>query len=228
MKTVYTAIFGAYDDLKEPFFVSQHWKYVCFTDQDIKSPVWEIRKVPVMDFGPVKTARWYKINFHKCIETDFSLWLDATFCINTDLNRWWRRFKSPFTTVRHPFDDCIYTDIISCMKGQKDDPGKLARQYAHYDDIGLPKNNGLISSGILMRQKEPRTIDLCKTWWDEVEKRSSRDQVAFGYAQWKHPGVHDGISWDYTTQKEFIHIPHLHKPWRQEKYKEVIREYGRN
>lgn len=229
MKTCFTAIFGPYDDLKQPFFKNEHWRYICYTDQDFNPPkdnVWEIRKVPVMDCGPIKTARWYKINFHKHIETEFSLWIDATFCINIDLNRWWRRFKDPFTTVNHPFDDCIFTDIISCMRGRKGDPGVLARQYAYYEDLGIPKHNGLISSGILMRKKDPRVIDLCETWWQQVEKWSSRDQVAFGYAQWKHPGVHDGIKWDYTEQKEFIHIPHLHKPWRDEKLKEVTEKYG--
>jgi hypothetical protein len=227
-KTIYTAIFGPYDDLKEPFCRNQHWNYVCFTDQDIQSPTWEIQKVPVINNDPVKTARWYKINFHKHIDTEFSMWLDATFIINIDLNRWWKRFKAPFTTVHHPFDDCLYTDIISCMKGRKDDPGKLARQYAAYEDEGVPKNNGLISSGILMRQKEEKTIQLCETWWEQVEKYSCRDQVAFGYAQWKHPGVHDSIKWDYTSQREFIHIPHMHKPWRNEKLKEVTKLYGPN
>jgi hypothetical protein len=228
MKTVYTAIFGPYDDLKEPFFKNQGWNYVCFTDQNISSPTWEVRQVPLMDCGPVKTARHYKINFHQHIETEFSLWVDATFFINIDLNRWWKRFKAPFTTVLHPFDDCIYTDIISCMKGRKDDPGKLARQYAAYEDEGLPKNNGLISSGILMRQKEPKTIQLCNDWWEQVQKHSCRDQVAFGYAAWKNPGVHDSIKWNYTTQKEFIHVPHLHKEYRNEKLLEVIQMYGKS
>lgn len=228
MKTCYTAIFGPYDDVKQPFCKSQHWKYVIYTDQDFNLPkdnVWEIRKVPVMEIGPVKTARWYKINFHKHIETEYSMWIDATFIINIDLNRWWRRFKDPFTTIQHPFDDCIYTDIVSCLKGGKGNPSRLTRQFVDYENEGLPKNNGLISSGILMRRKDERVNQFCETWWSQVEKHSFRDQVAFGYAQWKHPGVHNSIQWDYTTQKEFIHIPHLHKPWREEKLRQV---YGSN
>lgn len=228
MKTCYTAIFGPYDDVKQPFCKSQHWKYVIYTDQDFNLPkdnVWEIRKVPVMEIGPVKTARWYKINFHKHIETEYSMWIDATFIINIDLNRWWRRFKDPFTTIQHPFDDCIYTDIVSCLKGGKGNPSRLTRQFVDYENEGLPKNNGLISSGILMRRKDDRVNQFCETWWSQVEKYSFRDQVAFGYAQWKHPGVHNSIQWDYTTQKEFIHIPHLHKPWREEKLRQV---YGSN
>lgn len=229
MKTCFTAIFGNYDDLKQPFFTSQHWRYVCFTDQDLELPEdnkWEIRKVQLINNDPVKTARYYKIMFHKHIRAEFSLWIDATFIVNIDLNRWWKRYNWPFTTVRHPFDDCLFTDIISCMKGGKGDPGVLARQYCYYESLGIPKHNGLISSGILMRQKTEKVNELCETWWSEVEKWSSRDQVAFGYAQWKHPGVHNSIEWNYTTQKEFIHIPHLHKPWRKENLKEAHRLYG--
>lgn len=142
------------------------------------------------------------------------------------MNRWWKRYKAPFTTINHPFDDCIYTDIISCMRARKDDPGILARQYAAYEDLGVPKNAGLISSGILMRQRCETVNTMCETWWEQVEKHSSRDQVAFGYAQWKHPGVHDGINWNYTTAEEFIHIPHLHKARRDEKLKQVNARYG--
>jgi hypothetical protein len=225
MKTVYTAIFSNYDDIKEPFFVSQHWKYVCFTDQDLKSDVWEIRKVPVMDCGPAKTARYYKINFHKHIETEFSLWVDATFFINIDLNRWWKRFKAPFTCIDHPFDSCIYTEIRSCMNAGKGDFWKLVKQAAEYRDI-VPENNGLIASGLLMRQKTPAVKKFCEDWWAEVEKYTERDQIAFGMAAIKNPGVYDTIEWDYTVRDEFIHCPHIHKSWREQRKKEIIRKYG--
>lgn len=226
MKTCFTAIFGPYDDLKEPNVISKGWKYVCFTDQNLKSDVWEIRKAKVFDDDPIKTARFYKINFHKVIETEFSLWIDATFLINVNLNTWWRRFKPPFTTIKHPFDNCIYTDIESCLSGGKGKKNDLERQKAYYKAVGVQKNCGLIASGVLFRQLEPKTIQFCKTWWHQVHSWSSRDQVAFGFAQWKHPGVHQSIEWDYTTQKEFIHIPHLGKPSR-EKVLQDIKGYER-
>lgn len=232
MKTVYTAIFGDYDDLKQPFIISEHWKYICYTDQDFDLPIdnkWEIRKVPIMDFGPAKTARWYKINFHKHIETEFSLWIDGTFFINCDLNRWWKRFKAPMTCIDHPFDDCIYVDIKSCISGGKGDFFKLVEQASEYRKIGIPEHNGLIASGILMRQRCDATIKLCETWWGEVEKHSRRDQIAFGYAAWKHPGIFDTIEWNYQSPdvSEFLHCPHLHKSWRDERKKEIIKKHGR-
>lgn len=228
MKTVYTAIFGNYDDLKPPLIrKATGWKYVCFTDQPIESDVWEIRNVPVINNDPSKTARYYKIMFHKHIETDLSLWIDATFIINTNLNRWWRRFQDPFTAIRHPFDNCIYTDAQSCINAEKGDRGTIEKQVAHYRSIGVPMRNGLISSGILMRRKEERTIQFCETWWDQVKRWSNRDQIAYGYANFKHTGVVNLIDWNYTTENEFIHVPHLHKPWRNQKLKEIYETHSR-
>lgn len=227
MRTCYTAIFSNYDDLKQPFAVSQHWKYICYTDQDLpENNVWEIRKVPVMECGPVKTARWYKINFHKHIETEYCLWVDATFFINIDLNRWWKRFREPMTVVAHPFDDCIYTDIQSCIGAGKGNFWDLVRQANDYKVLGIPENNGLISSGVLMRKNTPEVAQLCDTWWQQVEKYSERDQVAFGYAAWKSPGVFNVAEWNYTTQNEFIHCPHIHKSSRKNKLKQIKKEYG--
>jgi len=209
--------------------LSQHWKFICYTDTDLNLPdnnVWEIRKVPVMDCGPIKTARWYKINFHRHIETEDSLWIDATFFINIDLNRWWRRFSEPMTVINHPFDDCIYTDIKSCMRSGKGDFRKLIDQAKYYKEAGIPENNGLISSGILMRRNTKEVRDLCDTWWDQVNKFSDRDQVAFGYAAWMHH-IFNTINWNYTQQKEFIHCPHIHKPWREVRKNQIIRDYGK-
>jgi hypothetical protein len=223
LKTVYTAIFGNYDDLKEPAVISKGWKYVCFTDQDFKSDVWEVMKVPVMPCGPSKTARYYKIMFHKVIETELSLWVDGTFLINVNLNQWWKKFKSPFTAIKHPFDDCIYTDASACINLGKGDKKMIERQIALYKALGIQKNRGLISSGILMRQRVGVVNEFCKTWWRQVDKWSNRDQIAYGYANHLHPGLVNLIEWDYTKEKQFIHVPHLDKVWRNKVLEEIKR-----
>jgi hypothetical protein len=230
-KTIYTAIFGDYDDLKEPLHKShtEGWDMVCFTDQDLQSDHWKVIRVSSDLYGPVKTARYYKIMFHKHIESQLSMWIDGTFFINTNLDKWWNsRFIHPFTTIRHPFDDCIYQDIVSCINGKKDDVDVINDQRLHYQRAGIPVNNGLIASGILMRENTKPVRRICETWWDHVRSKSCRDQIAFGYAQWVHPDVHRSIDWNYTTQNEFIHLPHKHKPWREERKQEILKQYAGN
>lgn len=227
MKTIYTAIFGNYDDLKEPFIVTPGWKYICFTDQDLKSDVWEIRKVPVMDCGPTKTARFYKIMFHKHIESNFSIWVDATFIINVNLDKWWRRFIPPFTTIKHPFDDCIFSEAQSCKRMNKGNPEAIQDQILYYGKLGIKKHNGLVASGILMRERCPSVIKFCRLWWEDVNNFSSRDQIAFGKANHLLPKSHVSIEWDYTKEEDFIHIPHLGKFSRARRINSMMKKYGK-
>lgn len=223
--TLYTAIFGDYDYLK-PVKVPQRNKdlrMICYTDQDFSSEIfdlvrdnnpWTIVKVPVLECGETKTARWFKINFHEHIDDDVSMWVDATFFVNTDVSRWIsKRMQRDFTTVSHPFDKCLYIDAFSCLKAGKGDKWRIIDQINTYKNLGIPENNGLISSGLLMRKKTHEVMEACKIWWDQVEQFSERDQIAFGYVNWKLPDCHKSISWNYTTQSEFQHCPHRYKSW---------------
>lgn len=225
--TVFTAIFSNYDDLKQPLVITEGWKYIVFTDQDLVSDVWEVIKVPVMECGAQKTARYYKIMFHEHIKDRYSMWIDATFIINCDLNKWWSQFIAPFTTIRHPFDNCVYKEIQSCQRGGKGSYSQLEGQRQLYRRLGVPKNNGLIASGILMREKTPQVIEFCKMWWKNLYMWSARDQISFALTQYKMPNMHVSINWDYTTRDEFIHIPHLNKKWREGKLKETLKTYGK-
>jgi hypothetical protein len=240
MRTVYTCITNNYDDLKEPInsppHHHQHWKFICYTDNPnirvinaMEEPVtntqWEIRPLVFHAETPAKTARWHKINFHKVTDTPQSLWVDATFFINIDLNRWWKRFKAPFTAILHPFDICAYKDIRSCLGGGKGDWHKLMNQAADYMKEGLPEDHGLIASGILMRENRPDVKRFCEQWWEQIDKYTERDQPCFTYVAWKNPGIIDTIQWNYTTAEEFIHVPHIHKQKvRDIRFKQIIKK----
>jgi hypothetical protein len=240
MRTVYTCIVGDYDDLKEPINrppnAHQNWKFICFTDNpNIKTinayeeeiprneSIWEIRPIQQRKETDEKTARWHKINFHKVIETQESMWIDGTFFINTDLKRWWRRNNNhEFTAINHPFDDCPYKDIRSCISAEKGDTFTLMRQALHYKDDGLPENYGLIASGILMRRLTNNVTSFCEKWWDEVERYTQRDQSAFSYVKWKTKADIHLIDWNYTKESEFMHVPHLWKERiRNERFKAI-------
>jgi hypothetical protein len=130
------------------------------------------------------------------------------------------------TVIQHPFDNCVYTDIRSCLGGKRGNFWELVKQANDYKTEGLPENNGLISSGILMRRNTKAVREFCELWWSQVEKYSERDQIAFGYASWKLPGVFNTTQWNYTTQNEFIHCPHIHKQWREGRRNEIMRDYG--
>ena len=58
---IYMAIFGGYDFLYEPKYVSDNCDYIVFTDSDLgESDVWDIRQVTPLYKEPVRMARKYK------------------------------------------------------------------------------------------------------------------------------------------------------------------------
>jgi len=113
MKVCYTALFSNYEELKEPSIISEGWRYVCFTDQPLKSDVWEIVPMDVID-TPQRTARWVKIM--GWIDWQYSMWVDASFQINKCLNEWWQqRFIAPFSCAKHPLRTDIYHEVRSAL-----------------------------------------------------------------------------------------------------------------
>lgn len=208
--TVYTVIFGPYDTLKEPLVITPGWRYVCFTDQDFKSNVWEIVKTFPND-DIVKTARLYKITAFKLLPSYFSIYVDGSFQINCDLMEWSMPNNRQFTTIKHPWRNCVYEEAETCLKMGKGEPDKIRAQVENYKISGLPEGNGLISSGILMRKKTPEVVEFCETWWKQVEKFSNRDQLAFAFTDFIYPELHKSIEYDYLHRDEFVFQKHLQR-----------------
>lgn len=206
MKTVYTALISGYEELKEPKVITPDWSYKCFTDQEITSPVWEIIKVDVT-MEPQRMARYIKLNFHKFIDTEYSLWLDCAFEINVDLNIFWNKyFRSPFTAPNHPIRNCVYREVASCIANRRGDEVEVFNQGQQYKKENIPHFNGIITSGVLFRQNTEGVRKMCEQWWDELSKHSVRDQIAFAKISrgWKH----NTFKWDYSSSKELKYIRH--------------------
>lgn len=205
-KICYTAIFSDYEDLKEPTVITPGWKYVCFTDQPLTSNVWQIVHKDVID-TPRRTARWFKIM--GWIDWEYSMWVDASFQINVDLNEWWQRyFKVSFNAAKHPLRTSIYREIAFCLASNRGEADKLMLQDKDYKAFGVPDHMGIITSGMLLRENTPECIELCERWWQEVSKYSTRDQVAFARVSLGY-NIHT-FAWDYSQSKELKYVKHYH------------------
>ncbi len=86
---IYTAIFGGKDKLNEPEFISPDCDYVCFTDSDLQSRIWKIKKVkPEIKNDSVRSAKVYKILPHKYFpDYDCSVWVDGNLLIKGDVTK---------------------------------------------------------------------------------------------------------------------------------------------
>lgn len=206
-KVVYTALFGDYEDLKEPTVVTSGWEYICYTDQPLKSDVWDIVRVECpTSTSHQRYARLYKIL--KFAEFDKSFWVDASFIIDTNLDEWWNKYyKGGITAPKHPLRDCVYEEILACIIGFRGDRLELEAQKEEYKKLNIPAHNGIITSGILMRMNGYRTISLCEDWYSELCKHSVRDQVALAKVSLNSSILYT-YDWDYRKEKDFIYKHH--------------------
>jgi len=205
MRVCYTALFSNYEELKEPRVITPGWKYICFTDQELKSNVWEIRKVELID-TPQRMARFYKMT--RFSEWEKSIWIDASFVIDTDLNLWWEKyFDKGFSAPKHPLRNCVYVECMDCIISKRGNKEEVHAQMEEYKKLGIPARNGIIQSGLLMRENKPEVIELCENWWQELKTRSMRDQIAFARVSLNSEVVHT-YQWDYRREKDFIYKKH--------------------
>ena len=198
-KVVYTAIFGGYDTLLDPKSVLPGVDYICYTDSNITSDIWQIKKVPAIYGDSTRCARKYKILPHRYLgDYDVSLWLDGNINIHGNIDDFIEsNLKSSNIAVydhMQCFDkrNCIYQEAQAIFyfgnkNGNfKDDPTIIQKQIERYLHDSYPEQNGLISSGVILRKHNSTdVIDCMEHWWNELKYGSKRDQLSFNYSAWK-------------------------------------------
>jgi hypothetical protein len=209
-KVIYTAIFGNYEELKEPAIITPGWRYICYTDQPLTSNVWEIVSTQLGETTASRAARWYKVMHW--IDWELSIWIDASFRIAVNLNDWWDRyFQKGFSAPCHPWRNDVYNEALDCILSGRGIKSEIEAQIAKYRTEGIPSHGGIISSGLLMRQNTPDVIALCEDWWHEVANGSTRDQIAFAKVSLNHKPIIHTYQWDYRREKDFIYHHHYNR-----------------
>jgi len=180
----YTAIIGAYDDFQDPKYVDENADYHLFTDQDIKSKVYTIHKIesPKTQRQCILKAREIKILFYKFLPNYRRVvWYDANIIPIKDFNVLLQKQKNSFMTMKHPLRNCVYEEASACISRKKDDIKVINNQIEKYKKEEYPENNGMISSGILIRHNTKEVNKLCLDWFKELRLNSIRDQLSFNY-----------------------------------------------
>jgi hypothetical protein len=183
---VYTAIIGDYDKLNDPEFVDNDFNYVCFTNGNIKSKVFDVRKVSLFNSDKIRTARRIKILPHTLDNFknyDYSIWMDGNILIKGDLRKLIKQYLKDvnIAVMKHRGYDCLYKEAQMCIKLHKD-VKRINKQIQRYTEKNYPENNGLLESGfIIRRHNKSDVIAAMEYWWHHVKKFSYRDQISFNY-----------------------------------------------
>ena len=219
-KVIYTAIFGGYDHLPEPHFKPKGWDFVCFTDSNIRSNVWNIKKVPAIYEDPTRNARKYKVLPHRWFsDYEYSLWVDGNIIIRNDINKLITEYLSKVNLAVHDHNqnildprDCVYKEAqvifhFGKINGNyKDDPNIIQTQMNKYVNEKYPQNNSLaVTMQLLRRHNKQNCIKAMEQSWEEIKYGSKRDQLSFNYSMWKTKNPFVYFTGDSRDNKYFLH-----------------------
>ena len=223
-RIVYTAIFGGKDKLLRPKYIPHNFDFLCYTDGDLKSTIWKVVRDKPTDKDPVRAAKIYKILSQKYLNNyDYSVWGDGNLIVVGDLNKLVDEYLKDcsFAAFDHmqSYDkrNCIYEEAKTLIElaeigKKKEDPEMVLRQINAYKKEGYPKDNGLITAMILVREHNDKdVVRLMEDWWSEICKYSRRDQLSFNYVAWKNNFKVNYIPGDSRDNEFFRRQAHVIK-----------------
>lgn len=185
--TVYTAMFGAYDDLP-PVVVESGARFIAFTDARGDVSGWDVIHIPLLeDDEPRMMARLFKALPHRVLRAaDVWLWHDANVQLLVPpeqiVEAWLG--DGDLAAPAHPSRDCAYDEALACVRKSKAPAEVLCAQTAAMEAVGYPHNAGLAETRVVIRRNTADIVLFNETWLAQIEQHSIRDQVSFNYAAW--------------------------------------------
>ena len=230
-KVIYTAIFNNYDNLLTPQYIPSGWDFICFTDSELVSDIWQIKKYIPLYEDPTRTAKKYKILPHRFLkEYDISVFIDGNMVVRNNINDIVDKYLNNKVNVaiydhnQNKLDprNCIYEEANTIyelgkinsnkrpergLKNWKDNPWIIQSQMVKYKSEKYPTNNGLITGMVVFRRhNENDCINAMEDWWSEIKYNSKRDQLSFNYVAWKNKLNFNYIPGDSRDNKYFSRI----------------------
>jgi hypothetical protein len=206
---VYTAVMGKTDPLHDPEVDGA--RFVCFTDQKLKSKRWEIVQMDKQE-APTRAARVLKLNPHHLFpEADASLWIDACFTLRTPLEKLLELHPEDIVNFRHRDRTRIVDEAHQIAKLGK------ARKVATFSQLSQYQSEGfdtaqhpmreLSCNGVVMRRHTARAAEFNELWTRQIEQHTLRDQLSADYVAWRL-GITLG-RWNETFDKS-PHFSHAY------------------
>ena len=198
---VYTSIFGKYDGLLEPFFVSENIDYFVITDSEIpKESIWKKMDIDLMNqnehMSPVQKNRFCKMLPHRFFrQYDYSIYIDGNIRVVTDLMPLICDLGQKTIGIHDYQTNCIYEMKNSIIIGKRAHRKDVIKQINKYKKEGFPKEFGAFECNVIVRKhNDELCAELMEKWWEEFESTTSkRDQLSLPYVLWKN-----GLSKDYV------------------------------
>ena len=164
--TLYDPINGGYDDVDYFAFVDKFYhlnkrKQMLLPDFST-DPTYAHRRNAKMP----KVLSWMMIPGY-----DYYIWHDSS---------------SEFGLFKHPERDCAYEEAAVILNRGIDTDENIHKTVLFLQNQEWPINGGLFELSSFVYKNTPAVRNATLTWWELIQRYSSRDQVTFPYCLKKH------------------------------------------
>lgn len=195
---VYTAVFGSYDDIPEPYCKPDNCDFYLFTDQkqtNTKS-AWKVRKLPscIEKMSNVEKNRYIKMHPDEIFdEYKYSIYIDGNVQVISDLTEYVNRIgRTGIGIHRHDARNCVYQELETIRRTGRETSENVEQHKKYLLSTGMPQNYGLLQCNVIVREHHnPVCISVMEDWWDEFCEYTKRDQISLPHVLYMH-----GISVD--------------------------------
>jgi hypothetical protein len=191
---VYTCVFGGYDRIFPPVRPEADIDYVIVTDDGkVAVPGWRTMVVDRTRFRSRKAPnRYFKMLAHRSdlAGYDISVYVDGNIRVISRTREFvdaFVRSGAALGSYRHPFRSSVAEEAARCLhQGKLHDRNALEAELAAYRKDGFPDEQGLMETGVVLKNHRHPSLDpAMDLWWDLFERHDSRDQIGLPYVLWK-------------------------------------------
>tara|TARA_R110002012_G_scaffold26744_3_gene86516 strand:- start:104 stop:841 length:738 start_codon:yes stop_codon:yes gene_type:complete len=204
---LFTFIIGGYDNLKNPFKISDNWDYVCVTDTPINnhSSIWQIKQVKdihIVKNNDKKTAMSVMMQYYEYLSDKYEtiITIGGQLCIDIKLDKFLSKYgyntSLDLMLIKHSMRYCVYQEAQAVIELKKDSEELVNKQMDRYRNDKYPSGNKLFSSGIMViNNRSVNTRKFYDTWYNEYKNaESKRDMLSLNYSMWKYEKTNPSLN----------------------------------
>ncbi len=182
---IYTAIFGGYDKILEPYCVPNNCDFYIFTDRKIEvgKSKWIKKDSPksIESLSNAEKNRYLKMHPDELFpDYKYSIYVDGNVQIITDLTEYINILGETGIGIHlHNLRNCVYDELDATVKTGRVKKNDATRYRKYLLSTGMPKSYGLLQCSVIVREHHNEVCrNVMKQWWQEYCKYTKRDQVS--------------------------------------------------
>lgn len=129
-----------------------------------------------------------------------SVWLDGNLKLIIPIEELVKD-KAGYWVMEHPDRTTVKEEAEACIRMNKDDFNCINNQLNFMMGDGYPDDQGMVATGIMIRDCDPKYTAIAVEWVDLMMKFSIRDQLSFNYAAWKNKLTYNKMPFLYGVNK---------------------------